>query len=132
MTTPAAEDLYLAQHLYYMEGRPIAYYNPHDKPFEELPIIYGFNNGGSPGWYSGVLLSEDGKFLGSHTCSKEGYMPYDLGILEGCRPDRHKDNFKPHYPDGYRMQFVPHEEVPNHEGLNKAIELHQQREATDE
>jgi hypothetical protein len=31
-------------------------------------------------------------------------------ILEGTRPDRHEE-FKAHYPDGYRMEFVGYEEA---------------------
>ena len=46
MTTPAAERLYLAQHAHEMEGRGWAVHNPHGKPLDELPVIYGFNNGG--------------------------------------------------------------------------------------
>ena len=57
MTTPAAERLYLAQHELEMEGKPYAVFNPHDKPVEELPVIMGFNNGGSDGWYSGCLIA---------------------------------------------------------------------------
>lgn len=88
MTTPAAARLYEAQHLAQWEGMGYAVHNPHDRPINELPVIYGFNNGGSPGWYSGCLLAEDGAALGGHVCSAEGYMPHDLGILEGARPDR--------------------------------------------
>lgn len=77
-------------------------YNPNDRPVEELPVIYGFNNGGSPGWYQGVLLAEDGTCLGGHVCSHESFMPGDLGVLEGSRNDRH-EHFRQHYPDGYRM-----------------------------
>lgn len=99
-----------------------AVFNPKSKPPSELPIIYGFNNGGSPGWLMGVLLAEDGFYLGDHVCSDESYMLYDLGILEGHRPDRHKA-FQSHYADGYRMEFVRHGDVPEHDGLRKAIEL---------
>ena len=88
MTTPAAAALYLAQHNVEHEGRGNAVYNPKDLPVSELPWIYGFNNGGSPGWYNGMLISQDGHWLGSHACSDEGYMPADLGVLEGTRPDR--------------------------------------------
>lgn len=97
-------------------------HNPHEKPEHELPIIYGFNNGGSPGFYEGCLLAEDGTFLGSHLCSSEGYMFGDLGIIEGWRNDRH-ERFREHYPDGYRMDFVRHEDAKEHTGLMKAIEL---------
>lgn len=122
MTTPAAERLYLAQHQFEMEGRKRAVFNPHNKPLEELPVIYGFNNGGSHGWYSAVAIAEDGTCLGGHCCSHEGYMENDLGILEGTRPDRHAQDYKKHYPDGYRMDFVPSDEVPTHEALNRAFE----------
>src|SRR5690349_2214532 len=99
-------------------------YNPHNKPIEELPIIFGFNNGGSPGWYSGCLIAEDGTGLGGHICSAEGYMYYDLGIMKGSRPDRHK-GFQEHYPDGYRMDFVPEREVLTHSGLEAAYQKNQ-------
>lgn len=121
MTTPAAERLYEAQHLHAMEGKGWAVHNPHNKPFSELPVIYGFNNGGSAGWMSAVLIAEDGTGLGGHLCSSEGYMPHDLGVLEGTRPDRH-EHFRAHYPDGYRMEFVSHGDVPNHAVLKLAFE----------
>lgn len=128
MTTPAAAALYLAQHLYEWEGKGYAVYNPHDRPIAELPMIYGFNNGGSPQFLSAVLLAEDGTHLGGHICSAEGYMPHDLGVLEGSRPDRH-EHFKAHYPDGYRMDFVPAAEVRTHPGLSIAYERNQAKRA---
>ncbi len=133
MTSPAAEKLYEAQHLLEMEGRRVAFFNPHDKPIADLPIIYGFNNGGSPGWYSGVLIAEDGTGLGGHICSAEGYMPYDLGILEDTRPDRH-EGFREHYPDGYRMEFIPMVAVRSHQGLKAAYQKNQvkRKEAKEE
>ena len=124
MTTPAAEALYLAQHNYAHEGLQPAIYNPHNKPVDQLPFIYGFNNGGSPGWYEGVLLSEGGHCLGGHICSSEGYMLADLGILEGTKPDRH-DEFRAHYPDGYKMVFIPKSEAGFHAGLLAAVKRNQ-------
>ena len=124
MTTPAAARLYEAQHLLEMEGRRVAIHNPHNKPVEELPVIYGFNNGGSPGWYSAVLLAEDGEAMGDHICSSECYMPHDLGILEGTRPDRH-EGFREKYPDGYRMEFVSIKDVMTHPGLEAAYQRNQ-------
>lgn len=120
MTTPAAARLYEAQHLLEWEGKEYAIYNPGGKPIEELPTIWGFNNGGSPGWYTACLLAEDGTGMGSHVCSSEGYMPHDLGILEGSRPDRH-EGFRKHYPEGYRMDFVSHDD----EALRTPLELNQ-------
>ena len=126
MTTKAAENLYLAQHLYAVDEKGYAVFNPHNKEIHLLPVIYGFNNGGSPGWYHAQLIDEDGTSLGSHLCSHEGYMTHDLGILDGSRPDRHEE-FQKHYPDGYRMDFVPLDDVESHEGLAKAFKAYDER-----
>ena len=133
MTTPAAAALYLAQHNLEHEGRGNAVYNPKGLPVDELPFIYGFNNGGSPGWFDAGLISADGHHLGSHCCSDEGYMPADLGVLEGTQPDRH-ERFRQHYPDGYRMIFIPYHRVRETLGLMAALALLDKREteATEE
>jgi len=123
MTTEAAARLYEAEHLLRWNGHPCAVFNPHEKPIEELPVIYGFNNGGQSGWMSAVLIAEDGSTLGSHCCSSESYMPADLGILEGSRKDRHENDFQKHYPDGYRMEFVGYKDIAEHEKLQAAFEL---------
>jgi len=121
MTTKADEAMYLAQHEYQtLNCKPVVY-NPLNAPVESLPVIYGFNNGGSPGWFSAVAIAEDGKILGGHACSSEGYMMHDLGIIEGSREDRHVD-YRQHYPQGYRMEFVKF----GHEGLGQAIKKHNQ------
>lgn len=122
MTTPAAAALYEAQHVYAHEGRKVAIFNPENKPINKLPVIYGFNNGGKRGWMHAVLIAEDGECLGGHCCSSEAYMPADLGILEGTREDRHIE-FKKHYPNGYRMEFVSYLDIKDHEALNKAFKL---------
>jgi hypothetical protein len=123
MTTKAAAALYEAQHLYAMEGKGWAVYNPDGLPVMELPVIYGFNNGGSPGWYSAVLIAEDGTGMGGHVCSSPAYMLHDLGILEGTRPDRH-EGFREHYPHGYRMEMVEGD-IKQHVGLMEAYRLNQ-------
>jgi hypothetical protein len=121
MTTEAAARLYEAQHLAKWADKKYVVFNPHNKPVEELPVIYGFNNGGERDWLQAVLLAEDGQFMGDHICSSEAYMPHDLGIIEDSRPDRHKE-FQAKYPDGYRMDFVKH----NHPGVIKAVEKNNQ------
>ena len=123
MTTPAAAEKYLAQHQRELQGRKAVVHNPHNKPVDELPVIFGFNNGGSPGWLDAVLIAEDGAVLGGHCCSHEGYMPHDLGILESTRPDLH-ETFREHYPDGYRMQFVGYSDLKKCAPLNAAFEKH--------
>lgn len=124
MTTPAAAALYEAQHVHSMQGKGYAVYNPMGKPVADLPVIYGFHNGGSDNWLYAQLIAQDGTALGSHICSSESYMPHDLGVLEGTRPDRHEE-FQTHYPDGYRMEFVSHADVRTHEGLQAAITANQ-------
>lgn len=126
MTTPAMEALYLTEHLVRWNDRGWACFNPHNKPIEELPVIYGFNNGGQPGWFNGVILAQDGEVLGGHLCSHEGYMPHDLGVLQGARPDRH-ELFREHYPGGYRMEFVGLADV--HPGLDAAVKLNEAKGA---
>jgi hypothetical protein len=109
-----------------MKSNECAVFNPHNKPITELPVIYGFNNGGSVGWMSwmsATAIAEDGTVLGGHICSAEYFMPYDLGIYEGARPDRHENDYQKHYPDGYRMEFVPSEEIEGHVALHAAFEL---------
>lgn len=97
-------------------------FNPNNVPEEDLPVIYGFNNGGSTSWWHGQLLAEDGTPMGSHLCSHESYMYGDLGILKGTRTDRH-EGFRDHYPDGYRMDFVPSDEMESHKHFNEVLEL---------
>ena len=121
MTTKAAAAAYEAAHVREHEHRGWAVYNPQGKPVSELPVIYGWNNGGEKGWMSACLIAQDGTLLGGHICSSEGYMPADLGILEGTRPDRHEE-FRKHYPDGYRMEFVTYEAARSHPGLVAAWE----------
>lgn len=111
-----------------MANETNAVFNPKDRPADELPVIYGFNNGGQPGLLNGVLIAEDGAYLGGHACSHEFYMPGDLGVIEGHRPDRH-EKFRHHYPDGYRMEFVGHAQVKSHPGLDAACKRHAERAA---
>ena len=131
MTTPVAAASYLAQHQHELRGRKVAVHNPKNKPVDELPVIFGFNNGGSPGWLDAILIAEDGTVLGGHCCSHEGYMPHDLGILEGTRPDRH-ETFREHYPDGYRMQFVGYSDLKDCAPLNAALEKFEKHDAAKE
>lgn len=105
-----------------------AVFNPYNKPVQDLPVIYGFNNGGSHEWYNGCLLAEDGTGLGRHVCSHEGFMTGDLGVLAGSRPDRH-ETFQKHYPDGYRMDFVSAKDVRTHPGLDAAYQNNQVKAA---
>lgn len=124
MTTPEAAARYEREYLERVKDKRYAVYNPHNRPIEELPFIYGFNNGGNSFFLRAQLIAEDGVPLGSHGCSSECYMPGDLGVLEGTRSDRH-EHFQKHYPDGYRMTFVSYDDVEGHEGLQAAFKANE-------
>ena len=114
------------------QGRGEVVYNPHGKPIDELPLIMGFNNGGSPGWYQAVAVAEDGVVLGGHVCSHDCYMPHDLGIIEGSRLDRHENSYRKHYPEGYRMEFIPQCALDGHPKLQAAIKAAKERDKASE
>lgn len=122
MTTQAAAERYESEHVSEWQNKGWAFFNPKGKSELELPVIFGFNNGGSYGWMSAVLIAEDGTVLGGHCCTSEGYMPHDLGVLEGARPDRH-ERFREHYADGYRMEFVGFDAVKSNTKLMAAIAI---------
>ena len=125
MTTEAAARLYLAQHLMEWDGKGYAAFNPNNRPLEELPVIYAFSNvvGGGDGIC--YAMAEDGTVLGSHWCSNEGYAPHDLGVLIDARLDRHENDYRKHYKEGYRMDFIRSSEVTSHAALSRAFELNQ-------
>jgi len=85
------------------------------------PKIYCFSDTPDGGDGIAIAMAEDGTILGSHLCSHEGYVPHDLGVTPGSRPDRH-ETYAEHYPDGYEMEFVPADEVDSHDGLKLAFE----------
>ena len=88
-----------------------------------LPKIYCFSNVRGGGDGIAYAMAEDGTVLGSHWCSHEYYVPGDLGVTEGSRPDRHEESYSKHYPNGYEMEFVRAAEEKSHEGLMKAFVL---------
>ena len=90
----------------------------------QLPKIYAFSNVRGGGDGVAYAMAEDGTVLGSHWCSSEFWVPHDLGVTEGSRPDHH-ENYSKHYPQGYEMEFVRAADVMGHEGLSRAFELNQ-------
>ena len=94
------------------------------------PKIYCFSNVVGGGEGTAIAIAEDGTVLGSHWCSHECYVPGDLGVEEGSRPDRHEIYAK-HYPDGYEMEFVPSKDAEKHEGLLQAIALYETKSAVE-
>jgi hypothetical protein len=90
------------------------------------PKIYAFSNvvGGGDG--IAIALADDGTVLGSHWCSNEFYVPHDLGVIEGSRPDRH-ETYAKHFPGGYEMEFVRAADVKGHAGITAALKLNQEK-----
>lgn len=93
--------------------------------------IYAFSNvvGGGDG--AAYAMADDGTVLGSHWCSHECYVPYDLGVKEGARPDRH-ETYREHFPNGYEMEFVRAADIKTHPGLIEAFRLNQLQTDTTE
>lgn len=124
MTTKEAEARYLREHLNATANAGSNIYNPRNVPVGELPVIYGFNSGDTYLGCIGRIVSQDGTYLGGHSCSHEGYMRSDLGMI----PDSyHEQAFRDHYPEGFRTEFVSLRDVAGHEGLQAALLLHEQK-----
>jgi len=90
------------------------------------PKIYCFSNVVGGGEGIALALAEDGTVLGSHWCSHEAFVPGNLGVSPGSRPDRH-ETYAAHYPDGYEMEFVRAAEVLSHPGLAAAMKLNAEK-----
>ena len=86
--------------------------------------IYCFSNVKDGGDGIAYAMGDDGVVLGSHWCSSEYYVCMDLGVDEGSRPDRHI-KYAEHFPNGYKMVFIPASKVLNHKGLQNAFKLNQ-------
>lgn len=123
MTTKAQEALNEVLHMAKWGDQPMYIFNPQEKPVEELPVIIGFCNGGQLGWMEAVSIAQDGVVLGGHICSSEAYMPHDLGLVENANPTRQED-YRKHYPEGFRCEFVPHAQAKDHQGLKDAMQLY--------
>lgn len=91
-----------------------------------MPKIYCFSNIQNGGEGLAIAIAEDGTVLGSHFCSSEIFVPNDLGVTKGTRPDRH-ERYKAHYPGGYEMEFVRAKDVSKHPKLQAALKLNKPR-----
>lgn len=91
-----------------------------------LPKIFAFSNVVGVGDGVAYAMAEDGTVLGSHWCSSEHYVPHDLGVTDGTRPDRH-ETYAKHYPDGYEMEFVRAADVKDHPEFQRAVALNQRQ-----
>jgi hypothetical protein len=87
--------------------------------------IYGFNNGGNPGFLHAIAICEDGHVLGQHLCSHEGFMRHDLGF--GDSTWKHENYDKHCGADGWELVWVDYPsnspELDAAIGLNKALAI---------
>lgn len=103
---------------------------PTDTPTTKttVPTIYCFLNGGSPGWYSVMAISQDGHVLAGHVCSSSSFFLHDIGIESDWKHDKYRE----HYPDGYRLEWVERDEIDGHAGLQEAFRLGNERKEDDD
>ena len=86
-----------------------------------VPTIYVFCNGCSPGWHNFVAVAEDGTGLAGHVCSDHGYADHDMGVIEtGWK----RDIYAKHYPEGFDVEYVEvrsRADSERHPGLAAAL-----------
>lgn len=74
------------------------------------PKIYVFCNQkgctGGGDWHNGAAIAEDGTFLQGHVSSNHSFLRHDLG---GEKHGWKRENYDKHYPDGYEIVFLFHE-----------------------
>lgn len=82
-----------------------------------LPKIYGFVNGGSPGWLDVAGIAEDGVCLSGHVCSHPSFGPHDIGVTS----DWKHEIYRKYYPQGFTVEWVA--DVKAHDGIQRAFAL---------
>lgn len=101
-------------------------FNPNGLPTDELPVVYGFDNGNSDdGFAIGVLIDADGERIAECETGDSEELQQELGLLGTpalmaalsihCYLNRK-------HPDGYVTKFVKYEDVLKDPGLQEAIE----------
>lgn len=100
-------------------------HNPHGKPVEELPIIYGAAVADLKDLgVGGKTITQEGMFLANWLSSNEEFLKSDLGIVEGGKASM-KVLFDRVYPDGYRTEYVSLKDHDTHPVIGpilKAVE----------
>ena len=81
--------------------------------------IFAFLNGQMmPGLVEAMAIHEDGTPLATHACSREEFIPHDLGVTGDWKHDVY---------DGYcgtgnwEIEFVPSEQIATHRELQAAF-----------
>lgn len=81
------------------------------------PVIYVFSTDPKGGAGPCFAMAESGYVLGGQQCTNEKRAKWDLGIKAPCP---HTPQYEAHYPDGYVLEFVPHDKINTHVGLTQA------------
>jgi len=93
------------------------------------PKIFVYATAGSPGWFIGQALAEDGTSIGGHASSSISFAKHDMGITS----DWKHEGYKKHYPDGYELEWIEEKDLKEHAAFNEAFKLNQaQKEDTNE
>jgi len=82
--------------------------------------IFCFINGGYSDCWEAIAIGENGRIVGNHVCSNEGWAKHDLGVTS----DSKHDNYNEAYPNGWELIWV--DDPKNHSGLQAAYKLNQQ------
>lgn len=85
--------------------------------------IFGFHNGPPSGDAVAYAIAENGEVVASHFCSHEAWARHDLGMDGHC--DWKHDAYNKRFPDGWDVEFVPHDQIKTHPGLAEAYRLNQ-------
>lgn len=104
---------------------------------DEKPKIFCWvNSGHDTDWQHVMAMAEDGTHLAGHISSSNYWAKRDIGYAQYAegdpRPESKHKKYAEHYPDGYELEWIEHDQVRDHLGLSTAYEKNQQtaKEAT--
>jgi|ERR1051326_1850680 hypothetical protein len=84
--------------------------------------LYIFNNSpGNTDWNVCHSMADDGTHLGSHVCSHEHFMQYDLHD----RKDRLETILQHFNGEPYELELISADDVLSHAGLKEALRLNE-------
>lgn len=86
------------------------------------PKIFVFGNrpDTEPGLY--FALAESGFTLAVAQAKNSNRASWELGLKQRCG---HTASYEKHYPEGFELEYVSHDQLPHHFGLIKARLLNQ-------
>ena len=79
------------------------------------------NSGAGTEWQHVMAMCEDGEVLAGHLSSNRTWAMHDIGITSDWKHDLYQE----HCPDGYELEWIDHNDVNTHVGLEAAYQLNQ-------